>query len=40
MVAKAAAVPRQSRDGVALDTDVIELEEQRIGSAAVAHADA
>src|SRR3954454_24753331 len=33
--AKAAAVPRQTRDGVALETDVIELEDQRIGRAAV-----
>src|SRR3954453_20971825 len=32
---KAAAVPRQTRDGVALETDVIELEDQRIGRAAV-----
>src|SRR3954465_4053038 len=32
---KAAAEPRQTRDGVALETDVIELEDQRIGRAAV-----
>ena len=31
----AAAVPRQARDGVALDTDVIELEHERIALAAV-----
>src|SRR3954452_21859661 len=32
---KAAAVPRQTRDGVALETDAIELEDQRMGRAAV-----
>lgn len=32
---KAAAIPRQASDGVALETDVIELEDQRITLTAV-----